>query len=559
MGEIDTKPIEPVQVALSLFGEKGDQLKRRSSCSSSDAEKEKDIEALERELANYRLQMETKDSDYKQVLLQLEHYKKTAEELSVLLKDSELERDGYIEECIEVRNQIEEIESKMKGMVDQLSETAKIHEQLSHVLNELKIAQGDLLDMETEVAAAKDSELKAMTQAELMEASANMEKEKSEELLGRIAELQDAVRISKIAAAEAEKDKCSIVSEKDADMESLKATTFQTQEEMENLRKQLETMEQLENQLLTKSAYIDSLQAKLEQLTNNVPGSVENATSDGGIDVNQLKLDLEFKERKISDQAFYIEALETELKRLKLELENANEETQILNRDVEALKSNIEKLESEMDEVKERENDAQVEIAMLKAELHKGRSKTAAAEARAQSIKSGLYLAVQQLAVEAEEAKKENRVLRQGVELEAEECDNSNLNHQGALVSHITISVEEYNSLIRRAKDDLKHLAPESENEDEVEVLKKELEAAMVKIGLFRNRAEQAATRAEAAEKAKATLEDQIRKWHEQKQRRKAALAALREESAPKRFNPPTFEKLPAKYQPLGKVLNMKF
>jgi hypothetical protein len=27
MGEIDTKPIEPVQVALSLFGEKGDQRK----------------------------------------------------------------------------------------------------------------------------------------------------------------------------------------------------------------------------------------------------------------------------------------------------------------------------------------------------------------------------------------------------------------------------------------------------------------------------------------------------------------------------------------------------
>lgn len=33
MGEIDTKPIEPVQVALSLFGEKGDQ--RKSSPTSS--------------------------------------------------------------------------------------------------------------------------------------------------------------------------------------------------------------------------------------------------------------------------------------------------------------------------------------------------------------------------------------------------------------------------------------------------------------------------------------------------------------------------------------------
>ena len=91
-----------------------------------------------------------------------------------------------------------------------------------------------------------------------------------------------------------------------------------------------------------------------------------------------------------------------------------------------------------------------------------------------------------------------------------------------------------------------------------LELLKKELEVAMVKIGLFRNRAEQAATRAEAAEKAKATIEDQLRMWQEQKQRRKAALAALRVESAPKQFSSPTIEKLPTKYQPLGKVLNMK-
>lgn len=33
MGEIDTKPIEPVQVALSLFGEKGDHKKHRSTSS----------------------------------------------------------------------------------------------------------------------------------------------------------------------------------------------------------------------------------------------------------------------------------------------------------------------------------------------------------------------------------------------------------------------------------------------------------------------------------------------------------------------------------------------
>ncbi|TYH80250.1 hypothetical protein ES332_D03G120000v1 [Gossypium tomentosum] len=447
----------------------------------SDMEKEKNTEGLEKELANYRLQIEAKDSAYMQALLQLEHYKKTAEELAVLLRNSEHERDRYIEECNEFKNRVDELESKTKGMVDQLSETAKVREQLSCVLNELKVTQADVLNMESQLAAAKDLEIKAITQAEIMEVSANMEMERSEKLLGRIAELHDAVLISQLSATEAENEKCRVVSEKDAEMEAMKATAFQAQEEMEDLRKQLETIRELENKLVAKTAYIESLQAKLEQVSN-VLSSMENASLDGGIDLNQIKQDLEFKERKISDQAFYIEALETELKRLKLELENANQVAKNLK------------------------NDAQVSHHFV----------------------------------------------------QTEKC-----------VDHIMISVEEYNSLIRKVEkadefsrssaEDFDQLTTESVSKNQVEALKKQLEVAMAKIGLFRNRAEQAATRAEAAEKAKATAEEQLRKWQLQKQRRRAALAALREESAPKEFCLPTIEKLPTKHQPLGKVLNMNF
>lgn len=42
-------------------------------------------------------------------------------------------------------------------MGDQLVETAKIREQLSHVLSELKATQSELLSMETELAVARDS------------------------------------------------------------------------------------------------------------------------------------------------------------------------------------------------------------------------------------------------------------------------------------------------------------------------------------------------------------------------------------------------------------------
>ncbi|KAE8695061.1 Detected protein of unknown function [Hibiscus syriacus] len=437
----------------------------------SDVEKKKGVEGTEKGSANHGLHMEAKDSANMEVLRQLEHYKKTTHELSVLLKKSEFERDRYIQECNEVKDRINELKSKMKGMADQLSESAKIREQLSCVLIELKITQADLLNMESQLAAAKDLELNATAQAEMMEASAKTEKERSEELLGHIAELRDAAHVSKLADTEAENEKCRIESEKDAQMEPFKAT---------------------------EERVIDSLQAKLEQVTNAL-GSTENASLDGGIDLNQIAQDLEFKARKISDQAFYIAELETELKRLEFELEKAKQEAKNLNCNVEALKSDLEKLHIEMDEVRKREKDDQ-----------------------------------------------------------RDKC-----------VDHITITIEEYNSLIRKAEkadeisrskaENFNQLTTEWANKNEVEALKKELKLAATKIGLFRNRAEQAATRADAAEKAKATAEDQLRKWQEQKQRRKAALVALREESAPKQFSPPTIENLPTNHQPLGQVLNLKF
>ncbi|KAF2316076.1 hypothetical protein GH714_040871 [Hevea brasiliensis] len=228
MGEIDTKPIEPVQVALTMFGEKSEQRKHRrsSGCSGDEMDKEKDFEALQKDLANYKVQLEAKDAAYLQLLHKLEHYQKTADELSTQLKNSEVERDVCLEERREARFRIDELEAKIKEMGDQLLESGKINEQLSHVLGELKAAQGELLSMEMELAAATEAKLKALMQAELMASAANMEKERAEELLKRVIDLNEAVFLSKQAA---EAVKFSTLSEKDAEKKEASDTEAQTQ------------------------------------------------------------------------------------------------------------------------------------------------------------------------------------------------------------------------------------------------------------------------------------------------------------------------------------------
>ncbi|XP_004301132.1 PREDICTED: protein WEAK CHLOROPLAST MOVEMENT UNDER BLUE LIGHT 1-like [Fragaria vesca subsp. vesca] len=593
MGEIDTKPIESVQAALSLFEDKADH--RRPHPTGTDSEKEREIEGILKDLANYKVQLEAKDAAYMQALLKLQHHQYTADELSTLLQSIETERDAYIRECKEASTRVEELESKVKEMADQLSETAKLPEKLMHVFSELKATQDELFSLETDLARARDSELKALTQAELMETAFTMEKERTEELVRHVADLKDAIFMSKDAAIEAENEKSAMLSEKDAEIELATQAALKAQEQVEDMRTQTLAVQELENQLLSKSECIEMLKYEINELNDKLVLS-EKSASDAIDNMKVVQEELEGKERKNLDQEVLIESLEMELNKLKQELINANEVANGLKVDVELLTGELLHARSEIGEIKQRESNALVEIALLESELHRGRSKIAAAEAaeaRKENMKSGMYLAIQELAIEAENAKKENRMLKQEVDGVEEEADDeqfqdaeaSEIEELKAEVDQeernqkddaqlITISLKEYECLIEKAeKADQIPLSLENElsftrqsslsateDKSELERLKKELEAASEKVSHFRSRAEQAVTRADLAETAKAGLEDQIRRWREHRQKRKAALNALREVAAPKEygyhapqeFSLPEYDEIEKENPPLG-------
>ncbi|EXC11011.1 hypothetical protein L484_015231 [Morus notabilis] len=564
MGEIDTKPIESVQSALSLFGEKGDQRKNRST--GSDDEKERELESVLKDLANYKVQLEAKEAAYMQAILKLEMSQKTIDELSTLMKNSEIEREKYEKECIFARTRIEELESEMKDMADQLSETANIREQLSQVQHELRAAQEELLWKETELDAARDSEIKALKKVEIMEVEMNAERIKYEDLTKQVSELNDAILVSKDAAIEAEKERFRILSEKDDEIELTKKALVEAEKRLEDMEREME------DQSFSKSLFVDALQLQLTEANERLSFSEKSAV-EAFTDLKQLREELELKDRRKSSQEALIEAFKMEMSELKTESKNANELASQLMVDVEMLTGDLQKAKTEIDEMRKRETEAQVEIALLKSELHKGRSKIAAAEAaeaRAESVKSGLYLAVQELAVEAETAKKESQRLKEATnkENEVDHSEIDELNPEAEETKHdnnvnMTISLQGDETLIKRIPelviDDSSQLTAD-EKKHELENLRKELEAATAKVAEFRNRAEQAIFRAEMAERAKTAIEDQLRKWREERQKKKAALAALKEASASKELSISTDNNPSVTYyQPLYKILNMKF
>lgn len=495
-------------------------------------EKEKDIGSVLKYLANLNIQLEAKDSAHKQALLKLDHREKTVDELCTLLMSSELEKEIYMIEFRELTIHVHELKSRIQEMDEQLLESVMIREQLSH-------ASGELRDTQRELVAARDAKIEALTQVEMMQNSLSSEKLKTEELLRNVSKLNETILHLRMTATEAE-ESAALLHEREAELELEAANA---KDEVVFMRHQLEMMQDLENELLDKFALIDSMKAELKE-SNELRASSEKIPSDAANEVKRLNEALELQERKNWDQSGYISLLESELRQLKGELNKANEETARAKADFGTIKMEMEQIKKEMFETREKESEAQVEIAFLKSELHKGRSKIAAAEIAdsvAKSEKLALHLALEQLALEAEEAKNENRRLKEASKT-SEESRNEEFEEGKA---YITTPKEEYDQV---------HVEP-----NEMQVLKKELKTATVKISELKTRAEQAISRAEAAEKGKLALENQIKRWKEHKERKKAALAALREESIARDIIEYKTNTSLKTLKPLGKVLGMKF
>ncbi|KAF6171756.1 hypothetical protein GIB67_007277 [Kingdonia uniflora] len=541
MGEIDTKPIESVQLALSFFGEKNDQKKYRSTGNEGKQElEEKELDFILKELSNYKVQLEVKESSYMQALLELDLSKKTVEKLSAQLNIYEAEREKSMKEAQEAKTQIDELNTNITEIVDQLIETDEAQEQLLHTINELEVTQKELIDVRAELAASEELKHVFMTQ----------EEDKTKELLKHISELDKVVLVSKLASIDIEKERS------------------------EEMKKQMDMMQ---NELMAKNLNIDLLQMALEQLKENYSSSAESPIDSVNDLLNGLKAELEMMEKTNEDQTVYVESMEKDHEQLQLELKSAKQEVEYLNHEVKMLSSEIHNATIEMDELRGRERETQVEIAMLKSEMHKGRSKIAAleaAEVAARSVKSGFYLAVQHIAIEAQEAKKEIlRLKEEAKQADITEIFKQYLKHPQAeeLKSQTEEITLETNSLVAvssKEEDDLltevaskgdENAGSHSGNGLELDTMNKELEVAKAEIKKLRLVADEAVSRADAAEQAKTAIEDQLRKYREHKYKQRAALAALKEESTRKQSNPSKPDNLPKVYTPLGKVLNMKF
>ncbi|CAL9186953.1 unnamed protein product [Musa hybrid cultivar] len=595
MGEIDTKPFESVKTALSFFEQKAGQ-NRCASSGNMEEQEEKDLCLLLKELANCKVQLEINKSANKQANLEVEVYHKTVDDLSIQLENSVAEIDRYREKCQQAETKIAKLESENKVIAQSLLGSSEHESELLGIVDELKALQEEEHAMGSEVTASGRLHTMAERRAELMGQAIFLESDQRKKLLLHISALNEALFSSTLAAIEADKERSASFFRMEAELHITKEALAQSHDKLEGMKDHLDMMNNMENELFAKMIQVDYLQSELKQL-EELYSACSRFALDAVNDANQLASEMETPEGARSKYSSYLALMEAEKKRMRNELQSERDKVIDLNCQIELLSSRTQTLKHEMSEMRGREMDLEEEIATLKADLHRSRSRrilaAEAAEARATSSQSGLYIAVQELALETKSSKMESQVQKKDAESEMEmddKADYATETKRGKSdiidgYGGMAILAKESNSLTQETGKAMGIAdSPRSsgfERTSNADMLNEELEAATSRINDLRSNLEEATRRAELAEKAKAAIEDQLRKWRAEQTQRRAAADSLTKQRPKKDSNngkrstctpslpksvlrhhadgsPPDFDGTHLNYVPLAKVLNMK-
>ncbi|CAL4921416.1 unnamed protein product [Urochloa decumbens] len=234
MADIDTRPLESVQAAVSIFDRGGDQNKL---CPHRN--EEETISFLTKELAACKLQLEVRESQHKQATMKIEALEKAVRDLS----------DQYEKDCMEAHMRIVQLEAENIAI---MSRQAEADGERGALRAELAAARGELGEARASVAFV-------LREVEAMETRAILERESTRDALTRILQLNETVLSSAVAAIRAEEERSVFFQE--ATMEF-----FDSDRNMEVIRRQVEMAKRMEAELLAKTVEVEYLRSELKQV-----------------------------------------------------------------------------------------------------------------------------------------------------------------------------------------------------------------------------------------------------------------------------------------------------
>ncbi|KAL6867623.1 hypothetical protein ACP4OV_015647 [Aristida adscensionis] len=228
MAEIDTRPLESVQATVIRF-----------SPDSNTQQQEEEIVSLTTELATCKLQLEAKETEHKNAMLRIEALQKAMQELS----------ERHDAACLDAGGRIAHLEAESAAAASRQAAAAA----------ECRALREELAGVRAQLADARASIAYALGEVEAMEARAIMERESTREALARILQLNETVLSSAVAAVKVEEERSVFFQEVTLEL-------FNSDKNLEVIRRQVAAMDAMERELLAKTVEIEYLTSELKQL-----------------------------------------------------------------------------------------------------------------------------------------------------------------------------------------------------------------------------------------------------------------------------------------------------
>ncbi|KAL6527388.1 hypothetical protein OROGR_016478 [Orobanche gracilis] len=571
-GQIDTAaPFESVKAAVSKFGGIVDWKAHRVQTVERRKFIEQELEKAQEEIPTYKQQCEAAEEAKTQVLKELDSTKRLIEELKLNLERAQKEEQQAKQDSELATLRVEEME---QGIADEASFAAKAQLEVARArhaaaVSELKTVRDELEQLRKDYALLVAEKNAAARKAEEA-VSISKEVEKTvEDLTIELITLKQSLESAHSEHLEAEEHRLGAVMAKEQDALNWEEELKQAEEEIEILNQQMLSTKDLKLKL-------NEATALLHELKSELAAYMETSKLDGtGEEGNLENAD---KRTRVDIEAA-ISAAKTELTEVKLKIERADEVVLVLKMDSSSLELELEREKSELVGIQYREAMASIAVASLEADLNVTRSeidlvrmkekeesekmadlpkKLQEASQEADQAKALAQKASEELQKAKDEAKqakavkitKESQLQEAQKEIEAakaserlalaainaleesESAAKKKTDDQDSMPTGVTLSLEEYYEMSKRA-----HEAEEQANTrlaaaiSQIEVAKEselkslnKLEEVSREMSNKKDELEIAQKKAEQATEGKLAVEQELRTWRAEHERRRKAV-----------------------------------